>query len=192
MGGKRKDGITTITRLKQRCAIARPLDPDCCWIWKGADHERRAAVWLSVGGKGITATAARAAAILTGKEIPAGWRAWSACGNPMCCNPAHARVGTMADFGSWQRETGALCGNAKTIAAQRANGRARSKITMAIAREVRQSALRLEDEAERILTEYGITVSTKLLSAVRRGERLMEPSPFFGLVAVNDARRRAA
>ena len=181
MAGKRKDGINTLSKLKKRCAIARPQDPDCCWIWKGADHGNRAAIWLVVNGKGITATAARAAAVLSGIAVPPGGRAWSSCGNTMCCNPAHVSVGTMAEFGAWQRETGALCGNAKTIAAQRANGRAKSKLTMDMAREVRRSALRLEDEAERILSEYGIKVSTKLLSAVRRGERLMEPSPFSGL-----------
>ena len=116
--------------------------------------------------------------------------AWADCGNQLCCNPRHTLTGTQADLGEWQRRTGALEGNIKTITAAKANGRARSKITLEIAREIRASPLPLRAEALRVLETHGIAISHTMVSNVRIGKRWAEPNPFAAMFMAYQPRTR--
>jgi hypothetical protein len=179
--GKRKEGITTITRLKANCSIADREDPDCCWIWKGAVRGKRAAIWLPKTGEVVTGP--RAAATLSGTEIPQGYRVWPTCCRSDCCNPRHAVVGTYLEWGTHVREKRLWVGNEKNIAAAKARGRERSKIDLQLAREIRESGLSQRREAQRVKEKHGIEISRHLVSNVRTGKRWAEPNPFAGLGA---------
>lgn len=183
--GKRKDGINTITKLRSRCSIRDLTDPDSCWTWKGAGRadSAGAAIWLRVNGKGSVVSAPRAAALLSGMVIPPGGRAWATCKNPFCANPRHAATGTQAEWGAWVRDAGLWVGNQRNIAAAKARGRERSKIDMAIAREIRASQLPIREETRRVHEAHGIEISRTLVSNVRIGKRWAEPNPFAGLGA---------
>lgn len=180
--GKRKDGITSLARLRARCSIADRTDPDCCWIWKGATRNGVAAVWLPVGEKTRIVTAPAAAAILSGREIPKGHRTWASCCDANCCNPRHSVSGTYAEWGEHVRANGLWRGSERTRAAALARGRSRSKIDMSIAREIRASHLSNRLEAQRVKEVHGIEVSHHLVSNVRNQKRWAEPNPFAGLV----------
>lgn len=182
--GKRKDGITSLTRLRLRCSIADRTDPECCWIWKGCDHNGCAAIWVVIEGKGKVVTAPRAALMLTGETIPPRWRTWTSCKDPMCCNPRHAVRGTALEWGAWVREHGLFTGNAKLISSQRANGRKKSKIDRELALEIRSSPLTPTKEAKRLSETLGQPFDRRFVAKVRRPNSCWaEPNPFSGLGA---------
>lgn len=153
---------------------------DCgdCWVWQGPtngsghpkvslrDADGRS--WVSA--RRVTYTAAK-------REIPAGRLITVNCGNPKCLNPDHLTLTTKADA--------ARKGNANPATRiKRAASSARSnqlrfgKITMEIAREIRNS----DKTGTEWAAELGCSVS--LVSLVRRNKSWVEQgNPFAQLGA---------
>lgn len=179
-------GITTLAKLRARCSRSNPKDPDCCWLWKGAIRQGGGAaihIHDPALGRDVIVSAPRAVAILKGKEIPRPGKSWTICGNPHCCNPLHERTGTYAEWGAWIRESKAWVGNLRRLGANAALGRRRSKINLAIARQMRASPLTQKQEAQRWSELLGRPISHDVVHDVRTGRRWLEPNPFAGLGA---------
>jgi hypothetical protein len=175
---RKGSGVTGIMDLRARSKVLRtkPLD---CWLWKGAVSHGQPRIWMFdpfVGGMRAV-TGPRAAAILGGLEVPAGGRAWMGCANPMCVNPHHVLVGTMAEWGKWIADNGTWRGVPARIAAATATARKHcSKLDMDKAREIR--ALELPQAEKAAL--YGVGVD--VISDVERGKRWRETTPWDGLL----------
>lgn len=179
-------GVTTLKKLRERCSLRDPKDPDCCWLWKGAIRESGQAAIHMIDprtGKATNVTAPHAVAILKGKDIPRPGRCWTSCGNRLCCQPKHERTGTYAEWGAWIRETKAWVDNERVRAAASAAGRRRSKINMDIARQMRASPLTDSAEAKRWSARLGYSLSHDVVHDVRHQRRWPEPNPFAGLGA---------
>jgi hypothetical protein len=175
-------GVTSLTRLKQRCSLASNTR-ECCWVWKwSAKRLGQAAIHVRVDGKEKVVTGAWAALHLTGRTPAPGVRTWASCGNKLCCNPDHAMSGSYAEFGKWQKETGALLGNPRRLAVATKGGRSRSAINMEIARQMRDSPLSATQEAKVWSERLGRTISHDVVSDLRRGKSWQETSPFAGLM----------
>jgi len=109
---------------------------DACWPWTGA---RNNSGYGTVRYQGRVQTAHRLAAFLAGLvcsvEAPKNRRGSGfilhQCDNPLCCNPAHMRVGTYAEN---QREAYAR----KRRAQPKGTPHANSKITVADVRLIRR------------------------------------------------------
>lgn len=71
-----------------------PNHGDQCWLWTGATKEGRYGYVCILGRKD---RAHRWAWRLTHGEIPDGMHVLHSCDVPLCCNPAHLRLGTHAD-----------------------------------------------------------------------------------------------
>lgn len=66
-----------------------------CWEWTGSRNEDGYGV-IQIAGSPTKAH--RAAWVLSGRgPIPDGLLVMHACDNPPCCNPAHLRLGTVAE-----------------------------------------------------------------------------------------------
>lgn len=71
------------------------LGPDVCWPWLGPRmRQGYGSIWIR---HGVTALTHRVAWELTYGPIPDGLCVMHTCDNPPCCNPAHLRLGTVAD-----------------------------------------------------------------------------------------------
>lgn len=185
-------GVTTITRLRARCSRASVIDPDCCWLWKGAMRlNGQAAICIHnpATGKSEVVGAPRAVAILKGKDIPKPGKSWTTCQQAHCCNPLHERTGTYAEWGAWIKERQLWVGNERVKLAQTLNNRKRSRINLAIAREMRASPLPNTEEAQRWTEKLGVPIGRKTVWDIRTGRHWEEPSPFRGLLAANENRR---
>lgn len=75
--------------------VDRSSGPDACWIWTGAQHAQNGYGYLTFHSR--QQFAHRVAYELSGHEIPPGAIVMRTCENPLCCNPAHLRLGSRAD-----------------------------------------------------------------------------------------------
>lgn len=78
---------------------------DVCWRWMGA-MLKTGYGGVKIGG--VSQRAHRVAFELAGNEIPVGMMVLHSCDNPLCCNPAHLRVGSAADNTADARERGRI------------------------------------------------------------------------------------
>jgi hypothetical protein len=69
-------------------------DVDACWPWTGHRNELGYGA-IQVGGRLLKVH--RVAYQTTVGPIPAGLVVMHTCDNPPCCNPAHLRLGTVAE-----------------------------------------------------------------------------------------------
>jgi hypothetical protein len=92
-------GLTTarMTTDEERfwAQVDRSDGPDACWPWTGAQNPRNGYGYLTY--RSAQRFAHRVALELSGQEIPVGLLVMHTCENPLCCNPAHLKVGTRAD-----------------------------------------------------------------------------------------------
>lgn len=170
---KRHDGVRTLADIKARCVI----DADTgCWHWRSAMSRsltRKVSpsprVWLPDGlgdGRPAIATAAKAAWMLAGRELPGGHVVWrSVCARSDCVNPEHGAAGTRQAMHRAIADSGRLRGNPARAAIN-----ARNRMAMVTPLAVVRQAEAMID-AGRLLkdvrAELGLSESTVTL--IRRG-----------------------
>lgn len=76
--------------------VDRSGGPLACWPWLGRTNDKGYGYTYVTPTKTIGAH--RQALVYSGVEVPEGRKVLHAvCDNPICCNPAHLKVGTQAD-----------------------------------------------------------------------------------------------
>lgn len=87
-----KSTMTLRDRLDRR--VVRSADAAGCWLWCGAKNNKGYGV-IRVAGRGCLSH--RVAFELMNGPIPLGLVVRHRCDTPLCCNPSHLELGTMAD-----------------------------------------------------------------------------------------------
>lgn len=180
MALKRGQRIASTADLKQRCIVSAITG---CWRWQGAMHQGAPAVWTFDRLKGESGRMAvvggpRAAALLAGLPLFAGWRAWMACTRRDCVNPLHAMTGTQAAWGKWVAENDRWKNNPTRIRAVKDRWARKFPERVEAARLVRAS-----DEPGRTLA-LRLSLTEQTISKMRMGLHYAEgPTPFAGLGA---------
>jgi hypothetical protein len=149
-----------------------------CLIWKGSFSRSGAPVrrYRSKDGRGITQQIRRRMLELkTGRPIPDGQVATNCCGNPACL--AHLETTTRGEVIRRQWQLADV--RARLIAAGTKASRARAKLDLETAREIRESEETLEEVSARI----GISPTTASLVRRNMAWRERESNPFAGLGA---------
>lgn len=162
------NGIRTLEDLRLRCVMDRDTD---CWRWKGALSDGVPHVCLhdAQTGKHRVTTGPRAAALLSGREIPEGRIAYRTCCTKACVNPDHIAVGTKKQLGLMIRRKGTQRNNPLRSLINARNSRRRvAKLNMDIARQIRES-----DEPG-VVWARRLGVCAQTISAVRTGKRWVE------------------
>jgi hypothetical protein len=78
-------------------------DPDACWLWQGksrrGSRKQYGSYSVRVSRDQTKGYAAHRLAFMldSGEPIPQGLLVMHRCDTPLCCNPAHLRLGTHAD-----------------------------------------------------------------------------------------------
>lgn len=174
---KKGSGIVSLDALKKRCIISEISD---CWRWQGATIDGHPRVWMfdPLKEKHGSLSGPRALAILTGRRLKRGWRAWMTCQRADCMNPDHLRTGAVATWGAWVAKNDLFKGSPRRISAIRAQWLKRLPEQVEIARIVRSS-----DETGLALAKR-LNVSKSVVSRMRTGQSWVEAvTPFSGLGA---------
>lgn len=182
--------MKTIEEIQGRCRIT----PEGHWLWAGSlRHDGRANIWApdyTRGGMSVQSGPRAVTHCSTLRPIPAGWRCYGTCDEPACCNPEHVTCTTEVAFGRWLKKAGKFKGKTTRILANRAIGRARSKLTPELIAEIQASS-----ETGRALAAR-LSVGTTLVSKVRRGQARAftgaAAGMFSALISANDAGRARA
>src|SRR3990167_6451476 len=82
--------------------VNRSFGPKTCWPWLGRQvgrgSDRRGHLYIKGGAANpVYKYAPRVAWELTHGPIPPHLKVLHSCDNPICCNPAHLRLGTQKD-----------------------------------------------------------------------------------------------
>jgi hypothetical protein len=174
---------TTLDDIKALCQID---DDTGCWHWRGClsngKWPRVYAPNHSKPGSPKEAQTGRRAVwqIVSGKAIPEGHRVHGRCDDPRCLNPAHMRCGPPSEWGKHLQRTGIYKGKATRVLANRAIGRARSKLTRELITEITGS-----QETGKALAAR-LNLSRDVVSKARRGEAKSFhalANPFAGLMS---------
>ena len=159
---------TLLQRVK--ALVAQKKD---CWIWKGLTSRGPMPV-IHIGNSNVSARR-RLYQEITKTTLTQGQIVKTSCGDKLCMNPAHFVVMTTQEA----RAVDAAKGSFNTLKMQVTRlrtTRARAKLTMDIAREIRAS----EDDAGTLAKKYG--VHRKQINLIRQGKAWQEvASPFSGL-----------
>lgn len=187
--------MRTVDEVKSRCFVE---DDSACWLWRGAmsgslpriygpDHTAtKAALTLALESAPktdhteIEATFPVAMAsqpgrravwhMANGKALPKGWRVYGTCREDCCLNPEHSAAGPTAHVGLQTVKTGRFKNCMPRILANRAIGRARSKLNADLIQEIQQSSETGQDIAARL------NLGQSLVSRVRvHGVRAHQP-----------------
>ena len=136
-------GIRTLDDIKDRCRIE-----DECWIWKGATIAGRIPTLWSPelqrtmsGGRGLFVAQ-------YGVEPDKKLVYYNTCGNVMCMNPAHRKLGTRKQMAKLHTKKAA----AVTVVKQTLKRRARSSMTWE-----RVEAIRAEKTTQEAALKHGVT-----------------------------------
>lgn len=148
-----------------------------CWIWKRAAGKAGYPVMSRrSGGDGLVR---RAAARLAGLEPAPRQPVVSCCGDKLCVNPAHMRLSTVKLVAKKAAKDGAYSRLPRRVKIA-ATKRAASKLTMADARAIRASTMRLADLAKK----HDVSLGT--IKSIRIGRTWKDhASPWAGLGAGN-------
>lgn len=187
--------MRTVLEVKSRCFVE---DDSACWLWRGAisgslpriygpDHTAtKAALTLALKStpKADHAEIEAAFAVVmasqpgrravwhmeNSKALPKGWRVYGTCSDDLCLNPEHAAAGPSAHVGLQTVKTGRYKNRMSRILANRAIGRARSKLNADLIQEIQQSS----ETGQAIAARLGLGQS--LVSRVRvHGARAHQP-----------------
>ena len=172
-----------LDQIRANCEI----DEDTgCWHWTGAlsggKWPRVYAPNLSKPGNPMEVQTGRRAVwqLHTGQPIPKGHRVHGRCDDPQCLNPAHMRCGTTTEWGAQMRKTGQYKGAPARVIANRAIGRARSKLTPELIEQIQLSPETGEALSKRL------QLNRSIISKARRGKAIAwqsQANPFAGLMA---------
>lgn len=151
----RQDGIRTLADIKLRCRIDEVTR---CWVWEFGQVNGAPRVWF--GGK--VTTAGRAVWLLKhGAPPPTGMVVVRTCGNPLCCNPAHMRLGSPGDVGAVTAQTGKLKGDPLRAMRARKAGLARAVRTPEFVAAVLADQRRYADIAASLGVSYSLVQKVK-------------------------------
>ncbi len=159
------------------------VDEDEHWLWRGAVSDNN---WPRVYSPNHSKpkspkevqTGRRAVwHAKHGKAIPNGWRVYGTCGKDKCISPEHMRCGPTSEWGAFTTALGTQKGNLRRIAANRAIGRKRSKMTKEIVDAVASSDARGIDLAN------DLGISDALVSGIRNGKAGLCWQPVGGVFA---------
>ena len=170
--------MRTLDEIRGRCVI----DDEGHWLWQGALNARgRPSIHapdFTLGGMRTQAGPRAVWHIKTGKAIPAGWRVFGTCDDPLCLNPRCMGCASSADLGARIAASGIYKGQAARILANRAINRARSLVDAALIAEIQASPETGVAVAQRL------DLDPRLVSKARRGElrSFASAGPFAGLV----------
>lgn len=179
-----------LAEIRDRCRIEGSH-----WLWMGATSAGGPNVWAPdftrdpEGSKRNQRGPRAVWHIKTGKPIPAGFRVFKTCTEPLCVNPAHLECIPTAEWGRRLREEGTWKGDLRIIARNRKTARGRTAMTPQKA----QVILASPDKGHRALgRELG--VHHQAVARVRSGEftSLMPVASIFSGLGANDSARRAA
>jgi hypothetical protein len=177
MGLKRGTRIASMADLKERCIVSAITG---CWRWQGSMHNGTPAVWTFDRSKDCCCVVSgpRAAALMGGLDLFAGWRAWMTCTRRDCVNPLHATTGTIAQWGKWMAEQDRLKNSPRRVRATKERWERRYPERAAVARMVRES-----DETGRALAAR-LQLPEQTISKMRLGMHWAEgTNAFTGLGA---------
>lgn len=160
------EGAYMLERIRSKCT-----DDGGCWVWNGFCNR---GVFPVISVKSVPHGARRVAwQAATGRTVPAGFEIVAKCGTPKCVNPEHAARISMAD----RRREMAQLRDAASNSAATASLRAKGKLSMEKAREIRSSS----ETCTALAARFG--VSHQVVSMVRLGRSWVEATPFTGLGA---------
>lgn len=172
-----------MNNIKGRCRIDEITG---CWIWMGALSNGYPRIYApdftrNADGAPMPQNGTRAIwHVRTGKAIPKGHRVYhAACHDPRCVNPDHLQCGPTHIMGKKLSESGILQNRITRIKANRAIGRARSKVNPEMARYIVSSS-----KTGQLLAQE-LNISRSIISRVRRGTLVSVLSignPFGGLL----------
>lgn len=150
-------GLTEIERFKKWYAE----QPNGCWLWLGTRAKIRNQDWHGRwrSSSGTIEVSSRAAWRLMRGEVPKGICVLHRCDNPLCVNPDHLFLGSMADnvADMWDK------GRARQ-GISRGEAHGCSKLTDALVREIKAS----KESGPKIAKRLNISTST--LYDVRNGK----------------------
>jgi 5-methylcytosine-specific restriction endonuclease McrA len=154
-GNKRRDGIRTLADLQSRC---RRDDETGCLVYPGSKRGS----CLRLPDFGCSASVTKAMSLLcVGCVMPLGEAFIATCGNVMCCNDKHRRIGTKAELMRLLQPSIPPDLRAKITAGSRR--RSNSKLDATRAAQIRLSDGTCTDVAR----QFG--VSPSLVSDIRNG-----------------------
>lgn len=149
-----------VEEIRQRCFMQ-----DGHWLWRGGSRpDGRPSIHApdyTLGGMRTQCGTRAVWHCITGKAIAKGYRVFGTCEHKQCINPAHLICVTSTKFGSLQAAKGVLKGNTARILANRAIGRARTKLTPDLVFEIQTS----EETGLELAARLGISKS--VISKVR-------------------------
>lgn len=177
--------MKSLKEIRDHCEIEQDEKGEH-WIWAGRRCKKNYPMCRSLNlatGKSETMSVLRAGWQMANmKSIEPHRKIYSVCGVKDCCNPAHARNGTYAQFGAHIRKSGAWVGLQTKVAGSRRGSIKRTKMTPELARECQTCGESLTQMAARL----GLTV--RQCARARSGLlKCFEPvgSMFTGLMASN-------
>lgn len=131
----------TVAWLRDRCRVDAATD---CWHWRQAIRaDGSPSVHVMVNGSKTNMRGRRAAIYIATGELPSPkLRAFAVdeCLSADCVNPAHARLGTLRQFGKWLRRTQRLVGMPTKCEGSRASWRERRRFSVDVVLAIRASS----------------------------------------------------
>lgn len=156
-----------------------------CWIWQLATTPQGYPI-MKIAGHGCCHVR-RVVATLAGHRLAPRQPVEACCEERGCVKPQHMAPSSIRAIAKKAGQHGAFSSLARRAKIAAARRRAPGvKLTIDIAREIRLS----EESGPVLAARYGIDKS--LVNSIKRGEawREYQSTPFSGLMAANDARRR--
>jgi hypothetical protein len=151
-------GVESFKDLKDRCRID---DITGCWVWAQSVYLGLAKFWYAPARRTMSIT--NVMRYLMPTQPPQGQHWYAACGNVLCCNPAHRKLGTLSTL---MKTVSPTRRSPSTVAKIGKTKRARSPhYTPEKAKAIREST-----ETSRVLGErYGL--SKTMICRIRLGNR---------------------
>lgn len=148
-------------RILRRCTENLLND---CLEFSGAKGKNEGRVWCwdPAKGKSRVMTLIGACVIVNEISIAPGLFPYHTCGNGMCFNRAHIKVGTRAEMVAHHKSIGTYAVTSAKAASRLAARRTWTKVNMQIVREIRSS----DEKGTELAKRFGLT--TQHISQIKR------------------------